>query len=110
MGLILAGKNTRITMLYSDRTQNSPWSTVNQTHDVDQALVFAEREFGPGGTQAGRRWFYRIRDELVWKTEDNFEKWRRGSRIIQWCDIYFRDPKDATWFNLKKDLLSSQMS
>ena len=97
-------------MLYSSGDRNSPWSYVNQYWVVDEALELANREFGPGGTQAGRRWFYRIRDELVWKTEDNFKKWRRGSRIIQWCDIYFRDPKDATWFNLKKDLSSSQMS
>ena len=107
----MAGKNTRITMLYSDRTRNSPWSTVNQTHDVDQALVFAEREFGPGGTQAGRRWFYRIRDEIYWGN-GNIDKdiWRRYPRTRYWCDIYFRDPKDATWFQLKKDSSFSRTS
>ena len=109
--MILSGKNTKITMLYSDRTRNSPWPTVNQTHDVDQALVFAEREFGPGGTQAGRRWFYRIRDEFDWSEfGKTTTKWRQVPRIRQWCDIYFRDPRDATWFSLKKDSLSSQMS
>lgn len=105
----MAGKNTKITMLYSNRNRNSPWSTVNQTHGVDQALVFARQEFGPGGTQAGRRWFYRIRDEFEYVIEGDI-KWKNVPRIRQWCDIYFRDPRDATWFNLKKNSLSSQMS
>ena len=87
MGLILSGKNTKITMLYSSGDRNSPWSYINQHHDVDRALDFAEQEFGPGGTQTGRRWFYRIRDEFDYVRESDFQKWRSVPRIRQWCDI-----------------------
>jgi hypothetical protein len=105
VGLILAGKNARITLLYSDENRNSPWSLINQTDIVDQALDFARQEFGASGTQAGRRWFYRIRDEIYWvKFDQTVSGWRNVTRVRYWCDIYFRDPKDATWFQLKKDL------
>lgn len=97
-------------MLYSSGDRNSPWSYINQYWIVDEALELAEREFGPGGTQSGRRWFYRIREKIVWTQEGTFDKWKSRPRIIQWCDIYFRNAKDATWFSLKKDSLSSQMS
>jgi len=104
MGLILAGKNTRITLLYSDENKNSPWSLINQSDQVDQALNFARQEFGAAGTQAGRRWFYRVRDEFYWvELDQTATSWRNVARVRYWCDIYFRDPKDATWFQLRKD-------
>jgi hypothetical protein len=104
MGLILARKNTRITLLYSDENKNSPWSAINQSDQVDQALNFARQEFGASGTQADRRWFYRVRDELYWvKLDQTATGWRNVPRVRYWCDIYFRDPKDATWFQLRKD-------
>ena len=109
--MILAGKNTRITMLYSDQVSKSLWHEINNVDQVDQSLDFARQEFGPSGTQAGRRWFYRIRDEIYWGN-GNIDKdiWRRYPRTRYWCDIYFRDPKDATWFQLKKDSSLSQTS
>ena len=98
-------------MLYSDQVSKSLWHEINNVDQVDQSLDFARQEFGPSGTQAGRRWFYRIRDEFDWSEfGKTTTKWRQVPRIRQWCDIYFRDPRDATWFSLKKDSLSSQMS
>ena len=91
-------------MLYSDENKNSPWSLINQSDLVDQALDFARQEFGASGTQAGRRWFYRIRNEIYWvKFDQTVSGWRNVPRVRYWCDIYFRNSKDATWFQLKKD-------
>lgn len=89
-------------MLYSDEVSRSLWSGVNNLTQVDQSLDFARNEFGPGGTQCGRRWFYRLRNETYYIKVDVTDKsWKQIPRTRYWCDIYFRDPKDATWFQLK---------
>lgn len=109
--MILAGKNTRISLLYTQANRSSPWSSLSHSDAVDQALEFARKEFGANGTQAGRRWFYRFREELFRTTIDQYDgRLRSIPSIRHWCDIYFRDPKDATWFQLKKDSSLSQMS
>ena len=62
--------------------------------DIDDVAVATEM-FGPPGTQAGRRWFYRV--QFINK------EWRRtgrksGLKVL----LYFRNTADATFFCLKK--------
>ena len=65
------------------------WS-INNT-DVELATEL----FGPGGTQADRRWFYRLLD-----TKQN---WRRIAKYSSMdVVLYFRNSVDATFFALKK--------
>lgn len=107
----LARKNTRISLLYTQANRHSPWSAFSYSDEVDHALELARTEFGANGTQLGRRWFYRFREELFWSTVDEAaDRWRSIPGVRHWCDIYFRDPKDATWFQLKKDSSFSQTS
>ena len=64
------------------------WALTN--HDVE----LATKLFGPGGTQADRRWFYRLLDSPDWaKKARNAEM-----RLV----LYFRNSADATFFALKK--------
>ena len=102
--MTLSRKTTRITMLYSDEGRQNLWHDVNNTERVYQMLDWAIKEFGPRGTQQGRRWFHRIRHEIYWINMDLIanNNWRRVPRMRYWCDFYFRDPKDATWFELKR--------
>jgi hypothetical protein len=66
------------------------WS-INNT-DVELATEL----FGPGGTQASRRWFYRLIDKPN-------TKWRGQRRIVDMnVMLYFRNSADATFFALKK--------
>ena len=51
--------------------------------------------FGPGGTQADRRWFYRLLD-----TGQNWRRKEKFSRMD--LVLYFRNSVDATFFALKK--------
>ena len=64
------------------------WSLTN--HDVE----LATKLFGPGGTQADRRWFYRLLD-----TE---QEWRTGRYAKLNVVLYFRNSVDAVFFALKK--------
>ena len=51
--------------------------------------------FGPPGTQAGRRWFYRV--------QFLNEEWRRVGRKSELkVLLYFRNTQDAVFFSLKK--------
>lgn len=50
--------------------------------------------FGPCGTQADRRWFYRLLDSPDWR--------RKGRRADMRLVLYFRNSVDATLFALKK--------
>jgi len=65
------------------------WS-INNT-DVELATEL----FGPGGTQADRRWFYRLLD-----TKQEERRKARQSRMD--VVLYFRNTVDATFFALKK--------
>jgi len=73
-------KNTRI---------NCGMWTINN-NDVELATAM----FGPGGTQADRRWFYRLLDSPDWR--------RKGRRADMRLVLYFRNSVDATLFALKK--------
>jgi hypothetical protein len=65
------------------------WSLSN--HDVE----LATKLFGPGGTQADRRWFYRLLD--------TGQEWRRKGRYAKLnVVLYFRNSVDAVFFALKK--------
>jgi hypothetical protein len=66
------------------------WSIDNT--DVELATEL----FGPGGTQADRRWFYRLIDKPN-------TQWR-GQRHLKSMDmlLYFRNSADAVFFALKK--------
>jgi len=71
------------------RINGGIWS-INNT-DVELATEL----FGPGGTQADRRWFYRLLD-----TKQN---WRRIAKYSSMdVVLYFRHSADATFFALKK--------
>jgi len=73
-------KNTRINC--------GVWTVRND--DVELATEL----FGPGGTQADRRWFYRLLDSPEWA-----KKARKAEmRLV----LYFRNSADATFFALKK--------
>jgi hypothetical protein len=63
------------------------WTLSND--DVEQATKL----FGPGGTQADRRWFYRLLDD---------REWRKKGRLDTQLVLYFRNSVDATFFALKK--------
>jgi len=65
------------------------WS-INNT-DVELATEL----FGPGGTQADRRWFYRLLDTKQ-------EKRRKARQSRMDVVLYFRNTVDATFFALKK--------
>ena len=98
-----ARKTTKISLLFSESSRQSPWASLNETDLVDQSLKHARKEFGPSGTQSGRRWFYRFREEIFWSTIGQTKTgWRSVPRMRYWCDIYFRNPQDATWFHLKQ--------
>jgi hypothetical protein len=64
------------------------WS-INNT-DVELATEL----FGPSGTQADRRWFYRLLDGPEWR--------RKGRNTDMSVVLYFRNSVDATFFALKK--------
>jgi len=65
------------------------WSLTNR--DIELATEL----FGSGGTQADRRWFYRLLDIE--------QEWRRKGRYAK-LDVvlYFRNSVDAVFFALKK--------
>ena len=59
------------------------------------AVATATEMFGLPGTQAGRRWFYRV--------QFLNEEWRRKGRKSELkVLLYFRNTVDATFFCLKK--------
>ncbi len=87
-------KSTRISVL-AQELGNGWWTRQDYEEAVDYALDLAEQLFGKGGTRKGK-WFHRTRFEWLDSAPEVIQR--------QWCDIYFRDPKDATWFQLKKDL------
>ena len=65
------------------------WSMSNT--DVELATEM----FGPGGTQANRRWFYRLLDT-------DLEERRKAKLSRMDLMLYFRNSVDATFFALKK--------
>jgi hypothetical protein len=69
------------------RIKCGAWTLSND--DVEQATKL----FGPGGTQADRRWFYRLLDD---------REWRKKGRLDTQLVLYFRNSVDATFFALKK--------
>ena len=62
------------------------WTLSN--NDVEQATKL----FGPGGTQAERRWFYRLLDDREWRKKG------LNTQLV----LYFCHSADATFFALKK--------
>jgi hypothetical protein len=61
----------------------------------NNSVEIATDLFGPPGTQAGRRWFYRV--QFLSK------EWRRKGRNSELkILLYFRNTADATFFCLKK--------
>jgi hypothetical protein len=70
------------------KINGGPWS-INNT-DVDLVTEL----FGAAGTQADRRWFYRLLDSPEWR--------RKGRNTDMRIMLYFRNGADATFFALKK--------
>ena len=84
-------KSVKISILAEESGQG--WWTHQSYHeDVVRARRLAKQLFGEGGTTPGRSWFYRSRYEHVASAPDVVRR--------TWCDIYFRNPQDATWFQL----------
>lgn len=90
-------KSTRISVL-AEEQGNGWWTRKDYDEHVFNALILAQNLFGKGGTRKGT-WFYRTRYEWLDSAPDVIKR--------KWCDIYFKTQKDATWFQLKRDLLSS---
>jgi len=70
------------------------WSRCYQVQD------FCQENFGPGGVQPGRRWFYRLLGaefKTVWAGGVDY----RVRVTKDYTAVYFRDPADAVWFRLK---------
>ena len=66
-------------------------------HQVEE---FCQENFGLGGVQKGRRWFYRLLGAdftTVHKEHGAF----RVKINDGYTAVYFRDPADAVWFRLK---------
>lgn len=102
-------KNTSIKLLFSDEgSGNSWWTCRDYSENVDAALELALILFGKPGTQKGRRWFYRIRQEIYYTRLERDLRLGTVSFVSvpqfrHWCWIYFRDPGDAVWFKLQQD-------
>ena len=69
---------------------------ISWTDDWKVGVVATATEmFGRPGTQAGRRWFYRV--------QFLNEEWRRVGRKSELkVLLYFRNTEDAVFFSLKK--------
>ena len=61
---------------------------------------FCQENFGPGGVQPGRRWFYRLLG-AEFKTVHKEHGVFRVMKAKDYTAVYFRDPADAVWFRLK---------
>ena len=82
-----------ILKMKSTRVDGGKFSFSNNL-DID-AVATATEMFGLPGTQAGRRWFYRV--------QFLNEEWRRKGRKSELkVLLYFRNTVDATFFCLKK--------
>lgn len=72
--------------------------------DWDRAhtvIAFCTEQFGAGGVQADRRWFYR----LLSGTFKTFQRDGHRFRVMSTptcVAVYFRTPADAVWFTLKQ--------
>lgn len=61
---------------------------------TENDIRFCAKEFGTGGTQPDKRWFYRLLN--------NQTEWRRvGRRSSLILVLYFRNEADVTYFLLK---------
>lgn len=63
-------------------------------------VAFCTEQFGAGGIQADRRWFYRLLGgefKTVRVEGHDF----RVAASHDYTAVYFRYPADAVWFNLK---------
>jgi hypothetical protein len=75
---------------------------VEEWSGINNVLDFCSVHFGDGGTQIGRRWFYRI----VQPKDTGGVLTRLGRRLRRHlglredCCLYFRDAQDATLFCL----------
>lgn len=63
-----------------------------ETHDIEICYEL----FGPSGTSVDKRWFYRLKPDVVWR-----RKGTRGGYREYDLHLFFRDSKDATLFLLK---------
>ena len=60
----------------------------------NNVVELATEMFGAGGTQADRRWFYRVLNGAEWRT--------MGRNSDLQIVLYFRHSVDATFFALQK--------
>jgi hypothetical protein len=80
--------------LQTTKVQAGDWGVC---HRVEE---FCQENFGPGGVQPGRRWFYRLLG-CEFKTMSIEGRDYRVMKTRDYTAVYFRDPADAVWFRLK---------
>jgi len=95
-------KNTSIKLLWSEQGAQKAawWNHIDYSTSVASALATAKQHFGAPGVQPGRRWFHRARQEIYYVRSDTKSGFSLLPAARLWCCIYFRDPRDATWFRL----------
>lgn len=86
--------------MLAEELGNGWWTRASYDAHVEHALGLAKKLFGNGGTRKGT-WFYRTRYEWLDSAPEVIQR--------KWCDIYFKNHKDATWFQLKRESLTAQM-
>jgi hypothetical protein len=89
----LINKSTKISVL-AEEHGSGWWTRASYDEQVEYALTLAKQLFGKGGTRKGT-WFHRTRYEWLDSAPDVIKR--------KWCDVYFKNPKDASWFQLKRD-------
>lgn len=94
-------KTTKLQFKYSEDDGATWWSTVDWSEDVSDRNLLATQLFGKPGTQCNRRWFWRITEEWYYIRVGDDKKWHSLPRRRLWYNMYFRSPKDATYFQLK---------
>ena len=77
------------------RVKCGEWSVWNNNVELAESL------FGPPGTQANRRWFYRYNTKFL-QDWDPHQNWRRKGRTRLELVLYFRNSTDAAFFCLKQ--------
>lgn len=69
---------------------------IDRGNYVVEDLELCNDLFGPSGTSTDKRWFYRLICTKLWRRKGN----RLGYREYE-LHLFFRDPKDATYFLMK---------
>ena len=97
-----ANKTTRLRFKYTEDDGASWWTAQDWTEEVEAHQQLAHKLFGEPGTQCNRRWFWRVTEEWFQHRIGDDKKYHTIPRRRLWYNMYFRNPKDATYFQLKQ--------